>query len=233
MIPRDGTVAVFGASGGIGAALADACRVAGFAQVACFARRADRGAGLIAFDITREETIAAAAASLRTLPPLRLAIVASGILAADGAGPEKTYRALDGARLATMFQVNAIGPALVAKHVLPLLATSGTAVFAALSARVGSISDNRLGGWHGYRASKAALNMIVRNLAIEVARLHPEQVCVGLHPGTVATALSAPFARGDVMTAADSAGRLLGVLDGVTVGQSGVCLDYLGREVPA
>ena len=229
MIERDGTAAIFGASGGIGGALAAACREAGFADVVCFARRG--GNGLVGFDITREETIARAVTALHGRPVLRLAVVATGVLAVDAAGPEKSYRALDAARLEAMFRVNAIGPALVAKHVLPLLAPSGRAVFAALSARVGSISDNRLGGWHGYRASKAALNMMIRNFAIEVGRRHPEQVCVGLHPGTVATALSAPFARAGVMTPAESAARLLAVLDGVTPAVSGCCLDYKGEEV--
>ncbi len=230
MIGRDGTAAIFGASGGIGGALAARCREEGFADVVCFARRG--GDGFIAFDVTREETIAEAVTALRGRPALRLAVVATGVLAPDEAGPEKTYRALEAGRLETMFRINAIGPALVAKHVLPLLATSGRAVFAALSARVGSIADNRLGGWHGYRASKAALNMMVRNLAIEVGRRYPEQVCVALHPGTVATALSAPFARTEVMAPAQSAMHLLRVLDGVTPEVSGRCLDWRGEEIP-
>ena len=230
MIPRDATAAVVGAGGGIGRALALACAEAGFARVATFARRPVGDDVLL--DVEQEASVAAAAAALAVLPPLRLVIVATGLLHAPGLQPEKTYRALDPDVLATLFGVNTIGPAIVAKHFLPRLATDGRAVFAALSARVGSISDNRLGGWHGYRASKAALNMIVRNLAIEVARTRPEQVCVTLHPGTVATALSAPFARSGLLSPGQSAARLLGVLDGVTPEGSGRCYAYDGSDVP-
>ena len=138
--------------------------------------------------------------------------------------------------LARSFQVNAIGPALVAKHFLPRLPKDRPARFAVLSARVGSIEDNRLGGWYGYRASKAALNMLVRSLAIELARTRPLAVCVALHPGTVDTALSRPFQRNvaaqKLFTPAYAAGRLLDVLDGLGPGDSGGFYAYDGTRIP-
>jgi NAD(P)-dependent dehydrogenase (short-subunit alcohol dehydrogenase family) len=225
MISRESTAAIIGANGGLGAALAAACEAAGFAHTARFARAA--------LDLDDEASIQAAAATLDAGPPLRLVIVATGVLHATGITPEKSLRTLDPATMAAVFRTNTIGPALVAKHFVPRLAREGRAVFAALSARVGSISDNRLGGWYSYRASKAALNMIVRNLAIETARTRPEQVCVGLHPGTVATSLSAPFAAPDALTAADSAQRLLAVLDSLTPERSGRCIAFDGLDVPA
>ncbi len=229
MIARD-AAAIIGASGGIGAALARVCTQAGFAHVATFAR--DPAPPGIRLDLEDEASIEHAAATLDGMT-LRLVLVATGLLHAPSLAPEKTYRNLDPASLATSFRINTIGPALVAKHFLPRLAGQGTAVFAALSARVGSISDNRLGGWHGYRASKAALNMIVRNLAIEVARTRPDQLCVALHPGTVATRLSAPFARSDLLTPDQSAQHLLDVLDRLGPEHSGLCFAFDGTQIPA
>jgi len=150
--------------------------------------------------------------------------------------PEKTWRAIDPEMMAESFIVNTIGPALVAKHVLPLFPRDRRAVFAALSARVGSIGDNRLGGWYSYRASKAALNQIIRTLSIELAAKHPLAICVGLHPGTVATRLSQPF-RGNVpagrLTAPDeAAAKLLDVISGLSPGDTGTVFDTQGMRVP-
>jgi NAD(P)-dependent dehydrogenase (short-subunit alcohol dehydrogenase family) len=138
--------------------------------------------------------------------------------------------------MARVFAVNTIGPALVAKHFLPLLPRRGRSAFAAISARVGSIGDNRLGGWHSYRASKAALNMLLRNFAIELARRAPDAVCIGLHPGTVDTALSAPFrsrvAPDRLFTPARSAGHLLRVIEQATVADNGHVLAWDGARIP-
>ncbi len=169
--------------------------------------------------------------------PLRLVLVATGSLQGEGiAPPERSLRELDAASLLQSYRINTIGPALVAKHMLPLLPRSGRSVFAALSARVGSIGDNRLGGWHSYRASKAALNMILRNIAIELARTHPDALCLGLHPGTVDTSLSRPFqrqvAKDRLFTADYSAGRLLSVIEAAGPAQSGQVLAWDGRPVP-
>ena len=189
-------------------------------------------------DVTDEPSIAAAAAIARGLAPPRLVIVASGLLhAPDGLRPEKSLSMLDGERLARLFAVNATGPALVARHLLPLMPRSGRAVFAAVSARVGSISDNRLGGWYGYRASKAALNQLLRTIAIEWSRSAKDALCVGLHPGTVDTPLSAPFqanvAADRLFTPAQSAGLLLDVLGRLTPAESGRVWAWDGQEVPA
>jgi NAD(P)-dependent dehydrogenase (short-subunit alcohol dehydrogenase family) len=222
------SAAVFGTGGGIGAALVAALREGGgFAQVHAF-RRPD-------VDVTDEAGIARAAQAIAAGPQLRLAIVATGILAPEGRGPEKNVRQIDGDALAKVLRVNTIGPALVAKHVLPLLPRDGRAVFAALSARVGSIGDNRLGGWHAYRASKAALNMLVCGFAIELAQRAPEAICVSLHPGTVDTALSRPFQRGmppeKLFTPEYSAARLLEVIAGLTPDDSGGCFDWAGERI--
>jgi NAD(P)-dependent dehydrogenase (short-subunit alcohol dehydrogenase family) len=186
-------------------------------------------------DIEDEASIALAASTVSSEGMLDLVVVASGLLHAHNLAPEKSYRQLSAAALSRYFSVNATGPALVAKHFLPLLRRDGPAVFAALSARVGSIGDNRIGGWHGYRASKAALNMIVKTLSIELSRTHPEAACVALHPGTVATDLSAPFRSGvpaDRLFDADRAARqLLDVIAGLSRADSGEILAWDGSAI--
>lgn len=188
-------------------------------------------------DITDETSIRLFAELVgnAALPP-RLIIVATGLLH-DGPdfGPEKSMRALDAGRLQRAFLVNTIGPAVIAKHLLPLIPREAKAVFAALSARVSSLSDNRLGGWHGYRASKAALNMMIRNLQIERGAKAPETLCVGLHPGTVDTSLAAPFRRGmaegRLFTPEQSARHLFKVIDGLAVGDGGKLWAWDGQEI--
>ena len=159
---------------------------------------------------------------------------ATGVLQDTRTQPERTWRHLDPEQLTHAFAVNAIGPALLMKHFLPLLARDGKAVFATLSAKVGSIGDNRLGGWYGYRASKAALNQFVHTAAVELARTHPRSICVALHPGTVDTPLSAPHAkRGlEVRTPAAAASLLIGVLERLTTADNGQFLSYTGERLP-
>jgi NAD(P)-dependent dehydrogenase (short-subunit alcohol dehydrogenase family) len=225
---------VIGASGGIGGAFVAALVEEGaFDVVHGFARR---HTGALHLDLLDEASIAQAAAHVAKGPPPTLVIVATGLLHTAGRGPEKALRDLDPSWLAQVYAVNAIGPALVAKHFLPIMPKAGRTVFAALSARVGSISDNRLGGWHGYRASKAALNMLMRNLAIEEHRRNARAIVVALHPGTVDTALSGPF-RGNVppgrlFDAERAALQLLDVIEGLKVPDSGKLFDYEGNEVP-
>lgn len=184
-------------------------------------------------DLTDEASIVAALSDLEVLD---LVIVATGVLHGDGLAPEKSWRMLEAAALARAFAINAIGPALVAKHALPRLPRRGRAVFAALSARIGSIADNRLGGWHAYRASKAALNQLVRTFSVELAGTRPDAICVALHPGTVATALSAPF-RGRVaaerlFSPEVAAAHLLRVIDGLAPAASGALLAWDGAVIP-
>lgn len=232
--------AVFGASGGLGRAFALALAArADVAEVHAGSRGGDGPCGgklhPFAFDLTDEASISAACAGIGGV--LDVVILATGRLTrADGTGPEKSWRALSAEGMAELFAVNTIGPALIAKHTLPLLRRDGRAVIAALSARVGSITDNRLGGWHAYRASKAALNMLVRNIALELARTHPQAIAVTLHPGTVDTGLSAPFQRGvaegKLFTPAFSAEALLQVLDELTPADSGGLYAWDGAQVP-
>jgi NAD(P)-dependent dehydrogenase (short-subunit alcohol dehydrogenase family) len=237
-------VVVVGASGGIGHALtvklAQSFAVASITS--CSRSEPVPGHPKVRhqlLDLEDEATIARAAEAVRAdAGTLDLVFVASGILHDDEAlRPEKTWRALDGAALERVYRINAVGPALVAKHFLPLLARDRKSVFAALSARVGSISDNHLGGWHAYRASKAALNMLLRTLAIELARRNPRAVCVGLHPGTVDTGLSAPFQanvpEGKLFTPDFAAARLLEVVDRLKPDDSGNVFAWDGQLMPA
>jgi NAD(P)-dependent dehydrogenase (short-subunit alcohol dehydrogenase family) len=235
------SVAVIGAGGGLGKAFIELLAAdPAVGRVAAFSRSGatpNSNAAAFTLDLEREESIAEAADQASAQAPFNLVLVASGILH-DGADlrPEKSWRHLDGEALARAFRVNATGPALVAKHFLPLLAEDRKSVFAALSARVGSIEDNRFGGWHAYRASKAALNMLIRTLAVELARRNPTALCVGLHPGTVDTRLSAPFQRsvpeGKLFSPAFAAGSLLGVLDGLAPKDSGGLFAWDGARIP-
>ena len=162
-----------------------------------------------------------------------MVINATGILESEGCVAEKTFRQLDAAEMAPAFAINAIGPALLMKHLLPLLPRTGRSVFATLSARVGSIGDNRLGGWYSYRASKAALNQIVRTAAIELGRSRPDALCVAIHPGTVATRLSQRFAKSglDIQSPETAALRILTVLDALLPNASGGFFDQHGQPI--
>lgn len=225
-----GVAIVFGAGGGIGGALLDAIRASQrFEHVVAFTRSSSP-----AIDLLDEGSLERAATFAADLGELRLVIDATGFLHDDRQAPEKSWRQLDAANLARAFALNAIGPALIMKHVLPRLPRSGKAVFATLSARVGSIGDNRLGGWHSYRASKAALNQLVRTAAVELARRSPDALCLALHPGTVATALSAPFATAglEVHDPPAAARHLLSVLDHLTADANGGFFDWRGQPVP-
>lgn len=229
--PPAGRAVVIGATGGIGRAL--------LARLEADARFSDVigvGRGTQPrLDLGDEDSIARCAGRIRAHGgDVRLVLDATGFLHGEGHMPEKSWRELDATYMARAFALNAIGPALLMKHFLPLLASSGKAVFATLSARVGSIGDNRLGGWYSYRASKAALNQLVHTAAIELRRKCPAAICLALHPGTVATPLSAPFAKTGLalQTGAEAAGRLLDVVDRVTPSDSGGFFDHLGKPVP-
>lgn len=235
------TAAVFGSTGGIGEALCDELARRGCERIYTGSRLGKAPVGTpftpFAFDLKDEDSLAAAADTMREEPP-QWVIIASGVLTlADGTGPERTYKRLSAQSMAEVFAINTIGPALIAKHVLPLMPRPAPFVFAALSARVGSISDNGLGGWHSYRASKAALNMLIKNFALEMGRTHQHSVIVGLHPGTVDSALSEPFQKGlpdgQLTGPAKAADNLLSVLAGLEPEDSGKVFDFAGIEVPA
>ena len=216
---------IIGANGGIGAAFASL--LDGDTAVATVTRWS-RSTG---FDLTDPASINAAAAAITAAPDL--VIIATGVLHGAGLSPEKATSQLSGDALATAFAVNTIGPALVARALLPLMPKGRKTVLAALSARVGSISDNRLGGWHSYRASKAALNQLIRTMALEQARRNPDQVLLALHPGTVDSGLSKPFQAGvkTLFTPETSARHLLRVIDQATPAQSGLLIDWQGDVI--
>lgn len=224
---------VLGGTGGIGAALVHALEQRGH-RVLAVGRRTDPSV-----DYTDPASVERLAAHLsRRLEAsgetLQTLIVATGVLHQDAVQPERSWQHLDATALQQLFLVNTVGPALVMRHLLPLLPRQGRCVAAFLSARVGSIGDNRLGGWYGYRASKAALNQLVRTAAIELARRNKQALCVALHPGTVDTPLSKPFSKTglDVRPPAVAAADLLGVLDNLPDGASGRFFDHQGVEVP-
>ncbi|MXP25325.1 SDR family NAD(P)-dependent oxidoreductase [Altererythrobacter indicus] len=233
------TAAIFGASGGVGNALCRQLQSRGVARIYAGSRRnpGTLGDGIVPFqfDLTQENTLVQATQSMVKAPP-ELVIVSTGALTlSDGTGPEKSLRALNAGHMAEAFAVNTIGPALIAKHILPLIPRQGRAIFAVLSARVGSIEDNRLGGWHSYRASKAALNMLMRNFAIEMSRTRKEAIVVALHPGTVDTGLSEPFQSNvpdkQLATPNEAACNLLNVLGKLTPADTGKFFAWDGKPI--
>lgn len=233
---------IIGASGGIGAALVEQLAARDDYNQVYALSRSGAGAGRktvsLSIDLEAEDSIAAAAKTIAAEGAPDLVIVASGILSdQQGLAPEKSLRQQSTEAFQKVLAINTIGPALIAKHFLPIMPRKERAVFAAISARVGSISDNRIGGWHAYRASKAALNMLIRNYAIEQARRSDAFIAVGLHPGTVDTALSKPFQSGvpdkQLFTAEQSASFLLGVIDRLQPSDTGKVFDWAGKEIPA
>jgi NAD(P)-dependent dehydrogenase (short-subunit alcohol dehydrogenase family) len=217
-------VLLIGASGGIGAALMGELRARG-AEVIGLSRRVD---GL---DLTEEASIARCLGDLSG--DFDTVLVATGALELGPHRPEKALRAVTPDALAAHFALNATGPLLVLKHALRLMPKARPVRFAALSARVGSIGDNGLGGWYSYRAAKAALNQLIHTAAIEVARSHPLSVVVTLHPGTVDTGLTANHRGGHAaMPPAEAAVHLLDVLARLTPAESGGFFDWQGARVP-
>lgn len=214
---------VIGASGGVGAAVAAELGACGV-QVTALSRSRD---GL---DVTDEASVAARLGALQG--PYDLVFVATGALVIKNVGPEKSLRTLDPTAMAAQFALNATGPALILKHAVRLMPRDRRAVFAALSARVGSIGDNALGGWYAYRAAKAALNQLIHTAAVEIGRTHRQAVVVTLHPGTVATSLTADYAAGHpTVTPPEAATNLLRVLDGLTPAQTGQFFDWAGKPI--
>ena len=214
---------IVGASGGIGNALASAFE----AREASVTRLSRSGDGL---DITDEALVDRALSNLDgTFDRI---VVASGILAPKDAGREKSLNAIKADAMAEVMAVNAIGPALILRHAPQLLPRSERSIFAILRARVGSIEDNRLGGWYSYRASKAATNQIVRTAAIEIARSHREAIVVALHPGTVETKFTREYPDSPKVSAEDAAQNLMRVIDNLTPDQTGGFFDWAGNSVP-
>jgi len=234
-VATNGFALVVGSGGGIGAAmLAQLDGDAAYAKALGLSRSTE-----VSVNYLDETSIAKAAQSVASLCAasnlqLRLLVIATGFLHGEQGQPERSFTNLDSAYLSHIFQINTLGPALVMKHFLPLLPKTGRCVAGFISAKVGSISDNALGGWYGYRASKAALNQLVKTAAIELTRRNKDSICVSLHPGTVATSLSEPFAKTglNVRPAAEAATDLLAVLAGLTPPDTGCLIDYQGQKLP-
>jgi NAD(P)-dependent dehydrogenase (short-subunit alcohol dehydrogenase family) len=228
---------VIGAGGGLGAALVQTLSIPGehgIDSVLALGRATQP-----AIDYSDEASLENAAAWVAAQcaaegAELRLLIVASGFLHGAAGQPERSWAQLDADYLSEVFRINTIGPALVMKHFLPLLPRQGRCAAGFVSAKVGSIGDNALGGWYGYRAAKAALNQLVKTAAIELKRRNPQALCVALHPGTVDTALSKPFAKtGLKLRSPDVAAKeLLSVLAGLEPQQTGSLVDYQGNTLP-
>ena len=238
---EDLRVIVVGSTGGIGGAFID--KLAASEQVSKIYALSRAGqshpsskVANLTFDFTNEASIEAAAEALRETGAFDLCIIATGLLQGQGIAPEKNMRAMSLEAFQTSFMVNTFGPALTAKYFLPLMRRDRKAVLAALSARVGSISDNRIGGWYAYRASKAALNMVLKTLSIEFGRRFKDTIIIGMHPGTVDTGLSKPFQRnvpdGKLFTPEFSAEKLLAVIDQVGPKDSGLLFAWDGEQVP-
>jgi NAD(P)-dependent dehydrogenase (short-subunit alcohol dehydrogenase family) len=226
-LPPNFRAIVLGASGGVGSAIAGLVeQQPQLGELFTFSRRAD------GFDLHDEKSVEAAAAAVSG-GPVHLIICATGILTTNGVSPEKSLKYLDPDIMLEQFRTNAVGPALIAKHFLPLLDRQQRSIAAFLSARVGSIGDNRLGGWMSYRAAKSALNQIVHTCAIEYRRTHPLAVVVSIHPGTVRTGLSDPYSRGhNTVSAEEAAHAILSSLDKLHQEQSGTFIAYDGSDIP-
>ena len=213
---------VIGSSGGIGAALTANLQKRGY-TVQGLSRSKD------GFDVTDEASVETQLNQIEGEHDL--VIVATGALSMDGKGPEKSLRSIDAGAMAAQYLLNAIGPLLVLKHAKKLLPRDRRAVFAVLSARVGSIGDNQFGGWYSYRASKAGLNQLMRTASIELKRTHRHLICVSLHPGTVATKFTEAYRTHPTVPPDEAANNLLVVIDGLTEQDSGSFFDWAGKRV--
>jgi len=229
--PPGGLAVVIGATGSIGAALMAALQLEGmFAQVIGLSRRSTP-----ALDLLDEASIESAAKYVAALGlDIRLVIDATGELHSQGFMPEKTWQKIDPEHMARSFAINAIGPALLMKHFLPKLPRQGKAAFVSLSAKVGSIGDNRLGGWYSYRASKAALNQLVHTAAIELRRSHSHAICVVVHPGTIEGHLSSPFVKFGIIVKSPKEGTasLLTTINLLSENDSGEFFNQFGDILP-
>ncbi len=219
---------IYGASGGIGGAICDA--LAADARCGRLVRLSRSADGV---DITDEQSLAAAAQHIGAeAGSFDLIINAVGAFEVNGARPERQFREIDAETMLRAFEVNAVGGAMFLKHFLPLLTKERRAVFATLSARVGSIEDNKLGGWMSYRASKAALNQVVRCAAIEEKRRNSESIVIALHPGTIETPLTRKYARGKYTASREAAAQNLpAVCAACKPEESGGFFDYAGRKI--
>ena len=232
------SIVVFGATGAIGGALIKEAAIRYPKAVINGVGRKESSFNGATYhqlkDFTDETALQALAEKLDQQKPVDLIIIATGVLHDGEMMPEKTMKALSVEQFEMQFRTNSILPAMIAKHFLPKLDPTKKSTFAALSARVGSISDNKLGGWYSYRASKAALNMMLKNLAIEHNRKHAQHIIIGIHPGTVDSKLSGPFQKEvthTIFTPSEASRHILDVIESTQPEQSGEVLAWDGSAI--
>jgi NAD(P)-dependent dehydrogenase (short-subunit alcohol dehydrogenase family) len=233
-------IAIIGSSGALGSAFTEQLSEGNpGAAIHAFSRqeprRKIRGATNYHIDYQCEASIESAAASATRNGLLDVVIVATGMLHEENMRPEKSLRELSAAKFQRLFEVNTVVPALIAKHFLPRMNTESHSFFGILSARAGSISDNQMGGWYAYRAAKAALNMVIKNAAIEIGRRNKQAIIVGMYPGMVDSELSKPFQRGvpkeKIFTPTFAVQQLIKVMTSLSPEDSGHFFDWDGQEV--
>jgi NAD(P)-dependent dehydrogenase (short-subunit alcohol dehydrogenase family) len=232
-------IAIIGASGAIGAEFVNQYAKNSNNIIHAFSRSevsfAHNNVKTHFIDIENETSIKDAAEISTIDTELDIVIVATGMLHNNDIMPEKSLKDLSADKFQKLFSINTIAPAIIAKHYLPKLKKDKKSLFAALSARVSSVSDNRLGGWYAYRSAKAALNMVLKNSAIEIARTNKNAVIVGLHPGTVDSNLSKPFQSfvkpEKLFTAEYAVTELISVLNGLETSDSGNLYDFHGLKI--
>jgi NAD(P)-dependent dehydrogenase (short-subunit alcohol dehydrogenase family) len=238
---NDLNIAIIGSSGGIGNALVSAMEsmvnVKNIIHIARSNSKTSTKPNCLHIDLLDEETIINCSNKISEIyKDLDIIINASGFLHDNNYKPEKSYKMIDAAYLEKSFRVNTFGPFLLAKYFIPLLRKDRKSIFSCISARVGSIEDNKLGGWHSYRASKAALNMLLKNLSIELKYTNKYAICVGLHPGTVDTNLSKPFPKSrshyNVFPPDESSRHLISVINKLEPKNSGNTYDWAGKRIP-
>ncbi len=227
-LPEGYRALVIGASGAIGQALMQQLK----SDPRCAVVLGVSRQSLPGLDLLHEDSIKACAQALAPQAPFHLVLDATGALSVNGRGPEKRLDELDAEHLLNALHLNAVGPGLLLKHFAPLLASGERVIWGKLSARVGSIEDNRKGGWYGYRAAKASLNMLLQTAAIEIARRRPLAVLVALQPGTVQSKLSQPFVGHDAMPPDESAQRLLAAMDALQPTGRAQFVDHAGEAIP-
>ena len=227
MYEYSGRALVFGASGGIGQAFSRFLEnKLGSENVVKISRSYDR------FEISDEEKIFKLSESIEG--SFNLIINATGVLQTTEEGPEKTINVVKQKSMIDMMTINAIGPALLLKNFSKKLDKTKFSVFVNLSARVGSITDNRLGGWISYRSSKAALNQIIKTSSIEINRRNKNAICVGLHPGTVKTRFTEKFQNTtETISPDESVKMMMNVVENLSVDDNGYCFAYDGKVIPA
>jgi NAD(P)-dependent dehydrogenase (short-subunit alcohol dehydrogenase family) len=230
------TTLILGGSGGLGGAMANRYTQDPTQQILALGRTAGEN-GQPSFEYGNEASLASSANWVQEQclnAPLTTVIIATGILHSESGSPERSWSQLNSGYLQEVMLINAIGPALALKHFAPLLAKDQSTLWAMISAKVGSIGDNALGGWYGYRASKAALNQIVKTASIEMTRRNKLSVCVAVHPGTVATKLSEPFSKAglNVRSAEIAVEEIFAVIQQLKPADTGSFVDYLGKKLP-